>query len=120
MSMVIHKEGLPFTHYLEVRGKSDKEISREKLSEFAYEKIKEIDNYWHPDMELIYSKDKIIKVGIFVSASLNNETVISEAKKWVIKHLNDKVSGIFLDSLMIKTIYDMGLSTPFKEEVIRI
>lgn len=118
--MVITNGGMPFTHYLEVRGISEDNISRDKLGEFVKEKIKEIDRYWHPDLELIYSKDKKIRVGIFISVTMSNGPVLSEAKKWIDKHIKDKVPGISLDELMVKTIFDMGLSTPFKEEVIKI
>jgi hypothetical protein len=120
MSMAITYGGHVATHYLEVRGKSDKDISREKLSEFAYEKMKEINISWSPDIELIYVKDKLVKVGVFVSMTCSNDVVLDSAKEWVKNHLLNKVPGIVLDSLMIKTVFDMGLSTPFKEEVIKI
>jgi hypothetical protein len=120
MSMAITSRGVPFTHYLELRGNTEKELSREELDALTEEKIKEIDKAWHPDIELIYVKDKTFKVGVLLSMTCTNETVLTSAKTWVDNHIKGKVPGIVANSLMIKTVFDMGLSTPFKEEVIKI
>jgi len=92
------------THITRVNGKFDKNIwNKESLKKYVKNKIFEIEDVLHPDLELFDVKDDNVEVWIYLSA-LPSEVSQKIVDKWAKEHITEE--GLSVTSISIEMIFD--------------
>lgn len=90
------------THLIKVKGTfDDKKWTYEKLRNFVGYKIKdEIENIYHPDLELFQIKDSIIEVWIYIRDSAPLRFLDKTIRDWLNNHIKEE--GLIVESIKIE------------------
>jgi len=92
------------SHIIRVNGKFDKNIwNKELLKEYVKNKILELEDVLHPDLELFSVKDNKIDVWIYLSA-FPSEVSQKIVDKWALDHITEE--GLSVTSIGIEMIFD--------------
>lgn len=105
------KDVVVATYLIKVKGEFDKRWSEKELREYIKEKIKkEIDDYYHPDLELLKIKGNEIEVWVYISALFGIEDIERYAKRWLKNHIKEKglsVKGIEVEQIIrLEDLFD--------------
>ena len=90
------------THLIKVKGLYNASWTEEKLRKYVYRKIREIDDYYGAQIELLEINDSITEVWVFISALFETDYLEELVEKWLKRHI--KEDGLKVTDFEIREI----------------
>jgi hypothetical protein len=90
------------THLIKIRGIFDKQKwTKEELKKYVDRKIKEIESFYHADLELFRVEEDTIEIWVFIHA-FSSEATNEVIEKWLKNHIEEDMFLGLNDKLLRK------------------
>ncbi len=85
------------THLIKIKGTFDNKWKEKELRDYVKDKIKEIESFYHTDLELFKVDDNKIEVWVYIHA-LPSEAKRNIIDKWLKDHIKEEgITIIYFD-----------------------